>query len=485
MTGTASRAAARVLGLGAIVLVAIALAIILFGDEQETYEVTGEFRNASQLVGGELVVVGGVRAGSVKEIELSDDNRALVTFTVDEEFAPLERGTVATVRSTSLAGIANRRVELTLPERGEGGDEIDDGGVLAESETVSEVDLDELFNTLEPRTVADLKRVIKGLDAAGKGLAEESNRGFRYLNPLLSTSREVLAQLNSDREAVRRLLVDGSELSGALADRRDELTSLVSNLDVAAGAVGRQRAALTGAIERLPDFMRHANTTFVNLRAAADDLEPLVVATDPVAERLGPFFSEFRGAAAGAVPTLRDLEQVIRRRGRGNDLVELTRSAVPLSKAALGDGRPECGEDPVTDYGKAADGEFGQGALGEARCTLRNSMPILSHFRAYTPELVGWFDDFSTSGTLDANGGIGRIGGTFNVFSPSDSGLPELLSPVDPADVYGAAGAEALLDMGNDKRCPGALERDPGDGSTPFTDGGTLDCDPTQLPVGP
>jgi hypothetical protein len=39
--------------------------------------------------------------------------------------------------------------------------------------------------------------------------------------------------------------------------------------------------------------------------------------------------------------------------------------------------------------------------------------------------------------------------------------------------------------MGNHQRCPGSLERDPGDGSTPFTDGGTLNCDPTQVPTGP
>ena len=471
--------------MGALLLATIALALVLFGGEEDPYEVTAEFRNASQLVGDEIVVIGGVTVGSVTGIELSDDNRARVTFTVSGEFAPLARGTVATVRSTSLAGLANRRLELTLPGAGEAGGEISDGGTLSESETVSEVDLDQVFNTLNPRTVADLKRVIKGLDDAGKGLAPQSNRGIRYLNPLLSTSREVLAQLNTDREAVRRLLVDGSELSGALAERRDELEDLVANLSTATGAIGRQRAALTSSVEKLPDFMRRANTTFVNLRAAADDLEPLLVATDPVAERLGPFFSEFRAAAAGAVPTLRDLDEVIRRGGRDNDLVELTNLAVPLSEIAVGEGRPDCGQNPATDYEEAADDDFDQGALGEARCALRNSMPILSHFRAYTPELVGWFDDFSTSGTLDANGGIGRIGGTFNVFSSSDTGVPELLSPVDPADVYGAGGADGLLSMHNDQRCPGALERDPGDGSTPFTDGGTLDCDPTQLPIGP
>ena len=35
------------------------------------------------------------------------------------------------------------------------------------------------------------------------------------------------------------------------------------------------------------------------------------------------------------------------------------------------------------------------------------------------------------------------------------------------------------------RRCPGANERNPGDNSTPFTDNGTLDCDPSQTPQGP
>jgi phospholipid/cholesterol/gamma-HCH transport system substrate-binding protein len=482
----ASRAAARLLGLGAIVLVAIALAVVIFGGEEDPYEVTGEFRSASQLIGGEMVVVGGVQAGSVEKIELSDDNTALITFSVDDRFAPLQRGTVATVRSTSLAGIANRRVELTLPAAGSGGEEIEDGARLDESETVSEVDLDEVFNTLDQPTVADLKRVLKGFEHGGAGLERQANRGLHYFNPLLSTSRQVLAQLNSDRESVRRLLVDSSELSGTLAARSPEISELVANLNTATGAIGRQRAALTSAIGKLPDFMREANTTFVNLRAAADDLEPLIVATDPVAERLGPFFTEFRAASRGAVPTIRDLDRIVRRGGTDNDLVELTRLAEPLAKTALGSGRPDCGESPSTDYGAAADDDYTQGAFGEATCAVRNSMPVLGHFRAYTPELVGWFDDFSTSGTLDASGGIGRIAGTFNNFTLSPSnGLPELLSPVDPAELFGANGSGPLLDVGNTQRCPGALERDNGDGSTPFTDGGELDCDPSQIPVGP
>jgi phospholipid/cholesterol/gamma-HCH transport system substrate-binding protein len=224
--------------------------------------------------------------------------------------------------------------------------------------------------------------------------------------------------------------------------------------------------------------MRQSNTTFVNLRATLDDLDPLVNASKPVAEKLGPFFHTFRAAAHDAVPTITDLERTIRRPGSQNDLVELTRDAVPLAKAAIGTGSPDCGKDPNTDYQKAADGNFTQGAFGESVCSLRNGLPDLSFFRSYTPELVAWFNDFGTSGIQDANGGIGRIATTFNSFSP---GLPDLFKdPQSPiVQIAGIGGTY------KNARCPGANERNPGDDSTPFTDNGTLACDPSQVPLGP
>jgi phospholipid/cholesterol/gamma-HCH transport system substrate-binding protein len=292
----------------------------------------------------------------------------------------------------------------------------------------------------------------------------------------------VLSELGSDRGVLEQLLANTSRLSGALAERAPQISSAVHHLNLAAGAVGRQRAALTRAVRDLPGFLRQADTTFVNLRAAADDLDPLLVAARPVARRLGPFFAELRGVAAGAVPTLRDLDAVLRRHGAANDALDLVRSLPPLRARAVGGGAPSCGATPATDYGRAADDRYDQGALGEADCALRNSLPALSQLRAYTPELVGWFDDFAASGVLDANGGIGRIAGTFNTFTVSPSnGLPELLSPVDPATLFNGA----TIPIDHNARCPGSNERDPGDGSVPFTDGGAINCDPTQVPPGP
>jgi phospholipid/cholesterol/gamma-HCH transport system substrate-binding protein len=224
----------------------------------------------------------------------------------------------------------------------------------------------------------------------------------------------------------------------------------------------------------LPRFMRSFNTTAVNLRSALDDVDPLVDAAKPVAPLLRPFFRELRGASSRLVPTVRDLDQVVRRGGKDNDLVEFTRLQVPLSRIALG---------PVHRDGtkRGADRPSRPGAFPETERALRDSLPQLAFLRPYTPELVGWFDDFSHSGIYDANGGIGRISTTFNSFSAASPGVPSLFQPpINPSTVFGS-----LLDTGNLERCPGANERDPGDGSTPFTEGGRLDCNPSQVPVGP
>jgi phospholipid/cholesterol/gamma-HCH transport system substrate-binding protein len=472
---------ARIAALAALVLAVVAVTLVLARGEGGDYEVTAEFANASQLVGGEQVTLGGVPVGTVDRIELGDDGQALVTFTVSDAHAPLPAETTATVRSISLASVAGRRVEL-MPPVADSGSRIPDGGVIDQSQTTSEVDLDQVLNTLDPEAVADLKKVIQGLATSYDGVAKRANRGFEYLNPLLSSARRVLSELGRDREALERLLVDSSRLSGALAQRAPDISALTANLSLAAGAIGRQRSALSEAITKLPDFLRASNTTFVNLRAALYDLDPLVVATLPVARRLGPFFREFRIAARDAVPTIRDLDAIVRRRGPSNDLVELTNAAVPLAEAGVGEGRPDCGDDPGSEYGSAADGDFSQGALGEATCAVSNSLPIVAHLRPYSPELIGWFDDFSTSGAIDANGGIARIAGTFNAFTASaTNGLPELLTPIDPENFFSGT----AIDVGNNSRCPGSNERDPGDGSVPFTDGGTLNCDPSQVPVGP
>ncbi len=61
-----------------------------------------------------------------------------------------------------------------------------------------------------------------------------------------------------------------------VSERGNQLSSAVSNASTAFGAIASQNVALDSTLQELPPVLRQSNTTFVNLRAALDDLEPLV-----------------------------------------------------------------------------------------------------------------------------------------------------------------------------------------------------------------
>src|SRR5262245_4134075 len=104
--------AARGVALLALVAVIAVVAVVLLRDgNSTTYRL--RFQNAGQLVKDDDVQVGGRRVGSVSDITLTADNQAEIKIAVDDDFAPLHEGTTATIRATSLSGIANRYIALT------------------------------------------------------------------------------------------------------------------------------------------------------------------------------------------------------------------------------------------------------------------------------------------------------------------------------------------------------------------------------------
>jgi phospholipid/cholesterol/gamma-HCH transport system substrate-binding protein len=465
-----STAVGRIAAILALVGVLIIVLLLIFGGGDK-YKVTAEFENASQLVNGNIVSVAGVSAGKISEIKLGDDGQALVEMEVSDEYAPLRQGTTATIRSQSLSGIANRYVELDMPPEDAAGAEIESGGTIAQVDTVSEVDLDQFFNTLDEPTIQGFKRVIKGFSRSYDGIGPQANKGFEYLNPFLSTSRRVFGELNRDQRAFERLIVDSSSLTSALAERGPDISQLVGNLNRMMGALGRRDTELAASIAALPPFMRQANTTFVNLRAALEDLDPLVNASKPAARKLRPFLAELRLASRDLVPAIRDLDAIVSQPGADNDLVELTQLQIPLAEIGVG---------PVNRNGASR-----PGALPASRQALDDSLHQLAFFRPYTPELVGWFDDFGHSGAYDVNGEMGVINTSFAFFSLINLGLP-----FDTPDAVQAS-LEAILRTNQRQRCPGANERpqtdptgsipfQPGGAQDPFQAGGQLDCDPDQ-----
>ncbi|HEY1509468.1 MAG TPA: MlaD family protein [Solirubrobacteraceae bacterium] len=455
----------RVAAAAAVLVVVVAVVVVLLSGGS-SYRVKAMFINASQIVTGDQVSVGGNPVGTVSDITLTPGGQAQLTLKIDNStFDPLREGTEATVRQTSLSGIANRYVDLRLgPATAPA---IPDGGVIGTNNTTSAVDLDQLFNTLDPLTLKGLQQVIRGSASQYVGRGRQAALGWAYLNPALASSSMLFREINRNTSDFTNFIVKSGSLVTTISARSSDLSGLVDHLSTTTQALAAQQTALGQSIQRLPAFMRLANTTFVNLRSALDDLTPLVDAAKPVAPKLQKLLVQLKPLVEESVPTVRALSNVVSHPGPNNDLIDLTHLGVPLAA--------------VTVHPVRANGKLRPGAFPQSTIALDDFTPELAIARPYAVDLTGWFEGFSHPGTIDANGGASRVAATLSLLTPTDSTLLGSLPTSDQLAKVVAllTGSGGGLTAFQGDRCPGSVER----GGLFFPESG-FPCNPSQVPSG-
>ena len=456
----------RIAAVAAIGVVFVAVVVILFSSGS-SYQVRATFINASQIVSGDRVEVAGNPIGSVSDIALTPEGQAQLTLTIDDgRYTPLREGTEATVRQTSLSGIANRYIDLRLAPAS--APAIPDNGTIGTTNTTSAVDLDQLFNTLDAPTLKGLQEVIQGSASQYAGRGRQAAVGWAYLNPALASSSMLFREINRDTTSFTNFIVSSSRLVTDIAQRSTDLSGLVQHLATTTEALASQRTALGQSLQRLPGFMRLANTTFVNLRRALDDLTPLVDVAKPVVPKLQQLLAQLEPLAQDAVPTVHNLSRIVSLPGPNNDLTDLARLGVPLADATV---RPV-----------RANGALRPGAFPVSATALNDFTPELAIARPYAVDLTSWFEGFSHPGTIDANGGASRVAATLGILSPLNAAaLSALPLPVQLSRVVALlTGPGGGLTAFQGDRCPGSMER----GALFFPQSG-FPCNPAQVPTGP
>lgn len=462
----------RTAAAAAIVVALIAVVAILLSGGS-SYQVKAVFQNASQLVNGDQVEVAGNSVGSVSNISLTPGGQAELTLDInDSTYQPLRQGTEATVRLTSLSGIANRYVDLRLGSAT--APKIPNGGVIGTQNTTSAVDLDELFNTLDAPTRKGLQEVFQGSAAEYKGRGQQAQLAWQYLNPAIASTSVLFSEINRDTSRFTNFIVKSGNLVTDLASRQADLSGLVQNLSTTFGALASQHVALGQSLQQLPGFMRLANTTFVNLRNALDDLTPLVNVSKPVAPKLQSLLEQLKPLAENSVPTVRDLANIICTARTGctpskpgqNDLIQMTELGVPLAG--------------VTVHDVSANGKTRPGAFPVSTKALNGSTPELATDRPYAVDLTGWFEGYSHPGGYDANGAYSRVAPIIGVGSIQNGALNIFgnLLNVLPGSLGRLQFAQSILTTGQGDRCPGSMER----GALWYQPG--FPCNPSEVPTG-
>jgi phospholipid/cholesterol/gamma-HCH transport system substrate-binding protein len=436
---------ARWLAAGALAAVAVVVLLILFGGKGGA-DYTLVFPEAGQLVKGDQVQVGGVPVGTITDIVLTPDFKARVTIHVDKSLTPLHEGTLTQVRVPSLSSVANRFIQLTPGPNNKPA--LRSGAVLPTGATREVVDLDKLFNTLNPKTLKGLQGFIQGSAEQYAGAGRDLGVSTEYFPPSLSAADHFFAELVRDQRTFTRFLVETAKAVTTIAARREDLSGLIEHANTTFQAIGSQQAALARGLHELPVTLRQGNRTFAELPSTFAALTRLVEASKPTSKPLTTLFSHLRPLVTTATPAVSNFNLSFNRPGPNNDLTDIAR-ALPGLLQALSSSSPS----GVT--------------------ALKESVPITFFFGPYAPDLAGTLRTFGQGGSYyDANGHYARVSPVLPDFKLGENNT---LTPTSQQQ------ALENLKAGQLRRCPGGATQPAADKSSPFANE-MLTCDPTQTP---
>lgn len=272
-------------------LLAVIMGNIGFGDKRT---VNAEFTSASMLQEGDDVRIAGIPVGEVKEIELHERSRAMVTFTVAAD-VPLTTNSRAEIRYLNVVGDRY----LALEEGPQGGKRLGDDATMPVSRTEPALDLTALYNGFQP--------LFSALDP-------------KAVNEL---SQNIIDVLQGESGTVQGLLARTASLTNTLADRDELIGEVITNLDELLGTVDRRRTQLSELVLGLEEWMGNLAEDRDVIGASVQNLSEL---TDTVADlltRARPLLAE----------DVRELRTLVRTLAKQENLEVLTKLLDRLPEA--------------------------------------------------------------------------------------------------------------------------------------------------------
>ena len=294
---------AQILRLGAITLVVMLLVMAAAFNLSKFPGFGGdlfraEFADASGLHRGNMVQVGGIRVGRVKDITLEHSNKVLVTFEVDHGVA---FGTDSTASIEVLNLLGEKYLDLVPAGPGQlSGDD-----PIPLSRTRSAYDIVGVFGDLTTTT----ERI--DTDQLGKALNVISDT-LDSAGPEIHASFEGVARLSqtvaSRDQEIQRLLASSRGVSKVLAARSEDIVDLMKHSDLVFKEVRRRKQAIH-------ELLVNARILADQLRGVAKDnqaeIGPALAQVDDLLDLLNSKEKELKATLAAAGPYASILGNII------------------------------------------------------------------------------------------------------------------------------------------------------------------------------
>ncbi len=271
--------------------------------EEQPFKVWVEVENARGVTPGQgqTVRVAGMRVGDVGEVKLKD-GKALIRMDLDREYDDLVRQD-ATVLLRPRTGLKDMFLALDPGRRAEPA--VEEDAVISSSNTVPDVNADEILAGLDSDTRSYLKLLING---AGKGLdgrADDLRQVFARLGPIHRDLDELNSEVVKRRRNLARLISNYGGTMSRLGKEDKELTSLVSSSDQVFDRLAREDSRISLAVERLPSALGQAASTLRKVNELGQVARPAFRALRPAIKRVDAANRELRPLAETGEPILR------------------------------------------------------------------------------------------------------------------------------------------------------------------------------------
>ena len=320
-----------------IALSAVGLAATASGDNSHTYYV--EMDNAFGLVSGSPVKVAGVEAGTITDLFINSEKRAVAKVELSGPLAVLGEDTICSTQPQSL--IAEYFIDCSpkgppIDEPSGDDDDRAEAPDIPVDQTKQTVQNDLVLSALRMPFRDRLRLLINEFGTALAGNSENLNDAIRRGAPALAETQQVFHLLAQQNTMIRDLNVNSDRIIGELADRRKDVVGFINETNATAAASAERRDDLSQNFALLDDFLAELRPTMVDLNGLAVESTPLL--------------SDLRQAAPGLNELSRNLPEF--NPAATDSLVSLGKSAV-VGQRALDKGRDE-----IKQLGESAKNSF-------------------------------------------------------------------------------------------------------------------------------
>jgi phospholipid/cholesterol/gamma-HCH transport system substrate-binding protein len=388
------------------------------------YTITAEVQDPQALLKHADVRAAGVKVGSVSNISnkvVGQDTIAMVQMQLNGAIAPVYNDATVLIRQKTLVG--ENYVEITRghPQAGR----VPDGGTLGMSQDLASVPLDQILNALTPAVRSEVRVDLQSLGAGVHHEGKHLNQFLGELQPTVYNGGVVLGVLRQQRSQVADVVAQTGTVMQALANRTQDLRTLITAADQTAQAVASRDSALQESLIQLPPTLDQARTSVVTLTGFAGLASPVI--------------SNLRVALANLGPVMRDLTPTAAAARRlFNDLPPFLKVANPLLSS-------------LTKFSSAA-----KPAVPSIEALLSQVNPPLAFISPYYKEIGGFLENFGNGVQKDSAGDyIGRClcpvsVESYSGFTPTEQALVQAL--IKAGGLGGIANPTA-----NPLRAPGSL----------------------------